>query len=335
MPNGNESEVTIKLDGLLLYRFDEVNNICEVKVHTYDGSHQMAVKVEEPGNVLFDDKFSSEMLKDLHPLSIFVAEGSGLDPVGDSATKGASYDLILDLEGDDFYSRSLEVRSGRYECSLFIRNGSIDAGDRNRGCFRVEKPIFNHLKLHWENEPEFEAFKGAKVKVGKKLKKTSDLMLEFGKQIAVNVRVKLTFGEGKALRMVSGASNSDIFPPLAHGKDYVIDIKYLDVNAPMGLEDDLGFAHHSAAMKLKAGEPIFGLFQPIFDDLPVNPATPPGCCISCRVSPEIGDLNLQAESTGIEKKAAVKAVKKPSRKIAKSSSKKSVKKSKRNPKSRK
>jgi hypothetical protein len=64
MPNGNNSNVTIKLDGLLLYRFDEASNICEVKVHTSDEAHEMVIKVAGGNEVLFDPlKFSAGDLK--------------------------------------------------------------------------------------------------------------------------------------------------------------------------------------------------------------------------------------------------------------------------------
>jgi hypothetical protein len=299
MPNGNNSNVTIKLDGLLLYHFHEASNICEVRVHTFDNAHEMIIKVAAAGEELFNGSFSAGDLKSLHPLSFFVGEGDRLKPVGDSATKGASYDLILDLEGEDFYERSLEVKEDRYKCSLFIRNGVVDAGDRKReGCFRVEKPIFKKLKLHWASEAEFTAFKEKKIRTGGITQKTHNFMKEFGREIAVNVAAKLKLKEGQALRLFSGATNSDLFPPLTHGKKYQIDITYLDINTPMGLADDLGFAHHSAAMRLGAGERIFGLFQPIFDDLPVDPATPPGCCISCRVAPQNGSLGLLAQIPG-------------------------------------
>jgi hypothetical protein len=302
MPDGNNSNVTIKLDGLLLYRFDEANKICEVKFHTSDNAHEMAIKVAGAGEELFNDSLSAGELKGLHPLSLFVAEGGGIDPVGDPLTKGESYNLILDIEGADFYGRSLEVRGGRYECSLFIHNGVVDAGDRKRkGCFRVEEPIFNELKLHWASETEFMNFKEKKIQNGMTFQQAHNFMKEFRREIAVNVTASLTLKEGQALRLFSSATNSDLFPPLAQGKDYQIDITYLDVNEPNGLADDLGFAHHSAAMKLNAGEPIFGLFQPIFDNLPVAPATPPGCCISCRIAPQNGSLGLSEQPPGAGK----------------------------------
>src|SRR5262245_26563340 len=204
MPSGNNPDVTIKLDGLLLYRFDEASEICEVKFHTFDNGHEMAIKVAAPGETLFEGTCSAEKLKSLHPLSFFVADGDSFDPVGDSAIKGTSYNQILNLEGEDFYDRSLEVKDGRYECSLFIRNGVVDAGDRRRGCWRVEKPIFKQLKLHWENEAEFTAFQEKKIRPGRKVR---DFMNDFGgRAIAVNVTAKLKLKKGQVLRLFSGAN---------------------------------------------------------------------------------------------------------------------------------
>src|SRR5262245_30301256 len=105
----NESTVIVNFDGLMLLCLDEDNKLCEAKIHTAAEGHRMKIKVQSAGEVIHEAVISQDQLKSLHPLSLFVDEGSGLSSIANSASKGEDYDSILDLEGSLFYQRPLKL----------------------------------------------------------------------------------------------------------------------------------------------------------------------------------------------------------------------------------
>ncbi|HKQ72647.1 MAG TPA: hypothetical protein VJ810_02890 [Blastocatellia bacterium] len=272
-----ESNVTINFDGLMLFSFNESNNYCETKVNTSAEGHQMSIKVSEAGKVLYQDTFSSERLRDLGSLSLFVCGGKGLTPIGRTAKKGPDYDLILDLEGDDFYQRPCELKQSEYESSIFLHNGTIDAGNRVRS-YRVKEEFFSELKYQWEDQDDWDTFKR------RSLEKDADSIVEFQQEYARDVAASVPIQEGQSLRFVSSSTKTDLFAPLEFGKNYQIDIRHTDIDDPSSLSDCIGFAHHCEALNLKRKEPVYGIFRPYFKGMRTNCDS--ACCVCARISPK-------------------------------------------------
>ena len=273
----NESTVTVNFDGLMLLCLDEENKLSEAKIHTAAEGHRMKIKVQSAGEVIHEAVISQDQLKSLHPLSLFVDEGSGLSSIANSASKGEDYDSILDLEGSLFYQHPLKLKGGRYESSIFLHNGVIGAGNLFDGCFEVKQNLFEFLKFEWESQQEWEEFKS------EALRKDPTSIVKLPSGSARDATATIRIHDGQSFRLMSGRTNSDLFAALPHGADYQIDIKYTDVHNPTSLADCVGFAHHCEAMELEEDEPIYGLFRPIFKGVSAN--TDPGCCLLARIAP--------------------------------------------------
>lgn len=286
MSETTESIVSINFDGLLRFAIDDFNKLCRAEVHTDAKEHFMYIKARSENQVIAREMLSTNKLKALHPLLIFVGEGDQFNPIERDATDSGSFKDILNLASERFYQRSRATKKGMYDCSVWLQNGKIGAGARD-GCKRVKRPLFPKLKFVWESELEWEAFQSGALQID------PEAIVNLGSQFARNVTARLTLSRGQALCMKSGATDEDIFPPLKFGSNYEIRIKYADVEPPKDLADCQGFAHHSEALELEANEPIFGIFRPTFkDDTSFGTITEPGCCECGRMDDPDRPANL-------------------------------------------
>jgi hypothetical protein len=277
MTIANESTVTVNFDGLMLFCFDEEKRLCEAKIHTAAEGHRMKIKVQAAGEIIEEAVIGQEELKTLHPLALFVDGGEGFSSIANSASKGEDYDAILDLEGAHFYQRRLKMKEGRYESSLYLHQGVIGAGNFFDDCFEVKQSLFESLKFEWESREEWEAFKS------EALRSDPGSIVKIPEGSARDASATIRLREGQSFRLMSGRTKTDLLAKLAYGADYQIDIKYNDIHEPRSLADCVGFAHHCEAMELGEGEPIYGLFRPIFKGVSANTST--GCCRIARIAP--------------------------------------------------
>ena len=272
MPEATNSKVEIRFDGLLRFAIDTDNGLCRAEVHTAAEAHVMHIKACTGDQVIARKVLSAKQLKELRSLFIFVGKGDPLNPINPDAKDSGTFNDILDLASDRFYGRKRDTKKDMYDCSIWLQNGEIGAGDLD-GCKRVKDPLFPELKFVWESELEWEGFQRGVRQLDR------EAIVDMGLQFARNVTARVTLNSGQSLGMMSGATGEPLFPPLTFGKNYVIDIKYADVEPPNDLADCQGFAHHSQALDLAANEPIFGIFRPSFkSDSSISPITEPGCC---------------------------------------------------------
>jgi hypothetical protein len=289
MPEVTNNKVEIRFDGLLRFAIDSGSNICQAEVHTAAEAHVMHIKVCTGDQVIARHVFSAKQLKELRSFVIFVGKGNPLKPINPDAKDSGNFNEILDLASDRFYGRKCDTKKGMYDCSIWLRNGEIGAGDLD-DCKRVKAPLFPELKFVWETELEWEGFQRGARQMDR------EAIVDMGLQFARNVTARLTLNSGQSLCMTSGAAAEHLFPPLTFGKNYVIDIKYADVEPPNDLADCQGFAHHSQALELEANEPIFGIFRPSFKGATsIKPITEPGCCECARMG-ETANLLDQFQS---------------------------------------
>jgi hypothetical protein len=298
MPNDTIPNVEIHFDGLLRFALDSANKLCRAEVHTAAEAHFMYIKVRSGSQVIAREMLSAKKLKALHPLLIFVGEGNQHNPIARDVRDSGGFKDILDLASERFYQRSRATKNGMYDCSIWLQNGEIGGGELDE-CQRVKQPLFAKLKFIWENRLEWEAFQRGAVQID------PEAIVGLNSQFARNVTARLTLSSGQALCMKSGKTGEHLFPPLSFGRNYVIDIKYADVERPNDLADCQGFAHHSEALELGVNEPIFGIFRPTFKDTTsFRTITEPGCCecarmggqptcwINSRASKLAGKINL-------------------------------------------
>src|SRR5262245_17441942 len=224
MAIANESKVTVNFDGLMLLCLDEENNLCEAKIHTAAEGHRMKIRVQSAGEIVHEAVINQDELKTLHPLSLFIDEGRGFSSIANSAIKGENYDSIMDLEGSEFYQRPLKLKEGRYESSIYLHHGVIDAGNLFDDCFEVKQNLFESLKFEWESQQEWESFKSEALRNDP----ASIVKLRSGQ--ARDAAATVTIREGQSFRLMSCKTNSDLFAALPYGADYQIDIKYTDIH---------------------------------------------------------------------------------------------------------
>jgi hypothetical protein len=281
MPDATNPNVEIRFDGLLRFTIDCDNKLCRAEVHTAAEAHFMYIKVRSENQVIAREMLSTNKLKALHPLLIFVGEGDQFNPIERDARDNGKFKKILDLASERFYQRLRATKKGMYDCSIWLQNGEIGAGDLDV-CQRVKQSLFAKLKFVWKSSLEWEAFQSGAQQID------PEAIVKLT-QFARNVTAGLTLNSRQALCMKSGTTGEYLFPPLKFGRTYEIDIKYADVEPPNDLADCQGFAHHSEALDLGANESIFGIFKPTFKDATVSTITESGCCECGRMG---GPVNL-------------------------------------------
>jgi hypothetical protein len=219
----------------------------------------------------------------MQSIHIFIGIGPDLEPAQPNfIDNDDNFKNILDLAGEDFYKFLRDTKDGMYECSIWLHHGELCAGNDD-DCPRVRKELFEKLKFVWKNEKEWLDFMAGAQAVDPEAIKC---MAEFSRDVSAIVPL----ADKQALCIRSGKTSEPLFDPLHFGSTYEVIIKYADVEFPQTLADCKGFAHHSEALKLSVGEPIFGIFEPAtFDDTGIGGITEPGCCDCARMG---GPTNL-------------------------------------------
>lgn len=288
MANINGSNVNITFDGLLCFDLDREHKLCKIEVHTAAESHIMKITVKPENGQITRKTLSQEKLKELNNLYFFVSDEEGI-PLPPSVENKGSFDKILNLASEYFYKSKREVRKGMYGCSIWLQDGTIDAGDLDT-CHRVKEALFSNLKFEWECKQEWEGFKRGAQAVDR------EAIKDFSSTFARNVTSTITLQTGQSLQMKSLKTNEMILGPLAAGLNYEITIEYADVFPPTGLFDCKGFAYHCEALDLDPAEDIiYGIFKPSRfkdeADTQLSTATESGCCECCRNDgPSSGNL---------------------------------------------
>lgn len=289
MPNATNHNVEIHFDGLLRFALDRANNLCRAEVHTAAPGHVMYIKIEREEQVIDRKIFSVNELKALHPIHIFTGIGDELAPAIPDAQDSGDFNNILDLAGDDFYKGPHNTKPGRYDCSIWLQNGIVGAGDETKAkeCSRVRQDLFGALKFFWNNQDEWLNFKAGAQAVDKKA------ILDLKDGFARNVSAAVSLVDGQSLCIKSAKTGAHLFSPLIFGPNYSVTLKYADIELPDTLADCKGFAHHSEALDLPNGEPIFGIFKPASfgDSGSIKVRTEPGCCDSARMGEDVNLLN--------------------------------------------
>ncbi len=264
--------VTIVFDGLMLFRLKD--QLCQIKLHTAAKGHVLKLKVTANQRTLVREVFCGDMLKMLHPVNLFVDTGTGR-PNAPTVADAGTFNKILNLAGSDFYQRIRTIKPAMYECAINLFEGSIGANALLDDCMRVEEKLFPHLKYHWDSDKDWGLFKQAIQSISSEYIKELPLF-------ARSVKAELALSAGQSLRMVSEKTGKDLFEPLTTGRSYDVSIEYADVDLPESLADCLGFAHHSEALELGAGEPVYGIFKPVIGGS-INTVTKVGCCDCVRM----------------------------------------------------
>lgn len=270
MGMANESTVTVNLKGLMLFCLDKNNKICEAKIHTADGGHRMEIKAQAAGNVIYESKIGPDELKTLESLSLFVDDEKGSSSVANSVTKGEDFDSLIYIDGNHFYHRPLEMKDGKFGCSIFLHQGVIGAGNYME-LLRVKPHLFPSLKFEWESQQEWETFKNDAIK------DDPDSIVKLPGEVAVDTTTIVPLQKGQSFRLRSGKTNTDLFHSLPHGANYQIDIKYADAYKPISMAECIGFGHFCEAMVLKEDEPVYGIFRPTFKGMSANLNIEVGC----------------------------------------------------------
>lgn len=286
MPNTNTSNVTIIFDGLLYLELDRKLKLCKIDVHTKAENHMMKITIKNnTGQIVLKKLLSREALIGMKNIPLYVAKENG-DPLEHSVTDSGSFNKILNLASEQFYGVKHPVDNDYYKCSIWLQNGRIGAGLEDN-CFRVTKKdindnFFESLKYDWECRQEWEGFKrGVQSTDPEKMKEQPDTF-------ARDVIAEITLEDGQSLTMKDMDTGNDIFEGrVVFGSDYDITIEYADAFLPAGLFDCPGFAHHSEALILPEGLPIYGIFRPAkFKDesggAKLNTITEPALCECCR-----------------------------------------------------
>ncbi len=120
MPNSNPATIELKFDGLLLFCLDEQQGRCEAKICTVADNHELSFQVFKSGGERTYGPFKLDAIKNLHPISVLVESGSSA-PVP-PLVKDETFDLLLNLAGEDFYGAEAQIKSDRYESSFFIHS---------------------------------------------------------------------------------------------------------------------------------------------------------------------------------------------------------------------
>ncbi|MFN0112855.1 MAG: hypothetical protein ACKVZH_28680 [Blastocatellia bacterium] len=285
MANTNTPNVTITFDGLLSFDLDRRRKLCKIDIHTKAESHLMKILVKDnTGKTVIKKLLCQTELIKITNIRLYVAQRNGA-PLEYSVSDSGSFDKILDLASVYFYDTKYPVNGDFYECSIWLQNGKIGAG-QEESCFRVaqkdkDDKFFDSLKYDWQCRQEWEGFKrGVQSTDPEKMK-------EHPYPFARDVIAEITLEVGQLLKLVyiDNDNEVDIFEgKVAFGSDYDITIEYADAFLPAGLFDCQGFAHHSEALEFPEGEkkPIYGIFRPakFIDeaDARLNTITNPALC---------------------------------------------------------
>jgi hypothetical protein len=259
----NKSIVTVRFDGLLLFILDELKGECEAKICTAALDHELKITVFRSGGEQYYGPFSLRDIKSFHQINLQVTDG----PQHGSSrlVKDSSYDLLLNLAGEDFYSGKAQIKDGRYEASFIIRNGRIGAGNIAADCNKVNLDAFRDVSFRI-SEMEWDKL------VARKQHQDPQSLAKLG-PFAKDVIVTIEMEEGQNFRISSNDGKLTVGPlPFKSGENYDVEIKFLDAAPLTRLRDCIGFAHHAEAVK-PDGSAAYAIFRPLSAE-----ETDSGCC---------------------------------------------------------
>ena len=271
MPASRKSTVTVRFDGLLLFRLNESKGQCEAKICTAAEGHELMIRVFRSGGEQLFGPFNLDEIRSFDQIKLQVA---GRAKSGPALVKDSSYDLLLNLAGDDFYGSKAEIKDGRYDALFIIKNGKIGAGNLAPACKKVNLDAFKDVSFYL-SETEWDELVSEKQAQDPG---SVARLLPFAKDVKLSIDMK----EGQNFKMTSKDGKLKVGPlPFKRGENYDVEIRYLDSGPPTRLEDCIGFAHHSEAVK-PDDDVTYSIFRPLSAE-----ETDPGCCLlGCFPPPE-------------------------------------------------
>jgi hypothetical protein len=265
MPVPNKSIVTVRFDGLLLFLLDERKEECEAKICTAAHDHELKITVFKSGGEQYYGPFGLEDIKGFHQINLQVNGGS--QNGSSKLVKDSSYDLLINLAGEDFYSSKAQIKEGRYEASFIIKNGKIGAGNIAADCNKVNLDAFKDVSFYI-SETEWDEL------VARKKDQDPESMAKLS-PFAKDVIVSIEMEEGQNFKITSKDGKLKVGPlPFKSGENYDVEIKFSDAGPLTRLKDCMGFAHHSEAVK-PDGSLTYAIFRPLSAE-----ETDVGCCKS-------------------------------------------------------
>jgi len=138
MPVPPNPTVTIYFKGLLAFCFDAKFKYCQVGVHTKANNHELKVSVyKKRGNRIVSSapmlRFSHEMIRCSSDLWLDIEGGTPpkqqtaepyvMSDQGPALVDDQDFRHVVDLEGENFYNRTLNIKDGVLRPSLFIGKG--------------------------------------------------------------------------------------------------------------------------------------------------------------------------------------------------------------------
>jgi len=265
MAASHKSIVTVRFEGLLLFCLDERKGECEAKICTAAKDHEMKITVFRSGGEQYYGPFGLDAIRGFHKINLQVVGGSQNGSA--RLVKDSSYDLILNLAGNDFYGSIAKIKENKYESSFIINNGKIGAGDLANDCNKVNLDAFKDVSFHMSDKEWDEM-------VASKRRHDPGSVARLS-PFAKNVILSIEMEEGQNFKITSKDGKLKIGPlPFKSGENYDVEIKYLDAGPPTSLKDCMGFAHHSEAVK-PDGALTYAIFRPLRAE-----ETDAGCCRS-------------------------------------------------------
>jgi len=266
----HKSIVTVRFDGLLLFCLDERKGECEAKICTAAQDHELKITVFRSGGELYYGPFGLNAIRGFHQISLQVTGGSQNGSA--KLVKDSSYDLLLNLAGDDFYGSKANINPARYEAGFIIKNGKIGAGNLAPDCNKVRLDAFKDVRFHL-SESEWDEL------VAQKRDKDPGSVAKLD-PCAKDVIVSIEMEEGQNFKITSKDGKLKIGPlPFRSGENYDVEIMYSDSRPPKRLRDCIGFAHHSEAVK-PDDSVTYGIFRPLRAE-----ETEGGCCEAGSIDP--------------------------------------------------
>jgi hypothetical protein len=270
MAASRKSIVTVRFDGLLLFLLDEQKGVCEAKICTAAHDHELKITVFKSGGEQYYGPFGLEDIKGFQQISLQVNGGSQNGSA--KLVKDSSYDLLLNLAGEDFYSSKATIKDGRYEASFIIKNGKIGAGSVAADCNKVNLDAFKDVSFYLSDTEWNEIVARKKDQDPESVAK----LRPFAKDVLLSIEME----EGQNFKITSKDGKLKVGPlPFKGGENYDVEISFLDPGPPTSLNECIGFAHHSEAVK-----PDDSLTYTIFRPLSAE-ETSTGCCKSGCIVP--------------------------------------------------
>jgi hypothetical protein len=263
MAASRKSIVTVRFDGLLLFFLDEQKGECEAKICTAAHDHELKITVFKSGGEQYYGPFGLEDIKGFHQINLQLSGGP--QNGASKLVKDSSYDLLLNLAGDDFYSSNAKIKEDKYEASFIIKNGKIGAGNVTADCNKVNLDAFKDVSFYLSDTEWDELVARKKGQDPESVAK----LRPFAKDVMVSIEME----EGQNFKITSKDGKLKVGPlPFKSGENYDVEISFSDASPLTRLSDCIGFAHHSESVK-PDGSLTYTIFRPLSAE-----ESDPGCC---------------------------------------------------------